>query len=241
MERKSIPMAFPRKPAPRAATLLLLASAVLALPAHAVPAGAGKGAPPAAAASPAAEDEVPAPPPALVQEKFRKLQKEMSKDAPSGLEASPAGTSGADAAGEKAPEPAGIVSFSLQLLLGLAFVIVLAVVSIRGLKRFQNRMLLRPGKDGAGGDLFEVLETCHLGTQQRVVALRIHDEVGVIGVTPQGISLLTVLKQPAEEIRQARLGTGNSAAFSDNLNKLLDRFKKPKRVADLLDEQEGKG
>jgi hypothetical protein len=47
-----------------------------------------------------------------------------------------------------------------------------------------------------------------------------------------------VLKQPAGEIGQARRGESNPAAFSDNLNKLLDRFKKPKKVSDLLDEAE---
>lgn len=180
-----------------------------------------------------------APAPAAVEEKFRKFQKEMAKDGPgssAGLADAPA-AGGTEASPATDPEPPGLVSFSLQLLVGLAVVIVLAVFSIRGLKGLQNRMLARPGKVGAGGDLFEVLETCHLGSNQRVVALRIHDEVGVIGVSPQGISLLTVLKHPAEDIRKARLGTGNPAAFSDNLNKLLDRFKKPKRVSDLLDEQ----
>jgi flagellar biogenesis protein FliO len=65
-----------------------------------------------------------------------------------------------------------------------------------------------------------------------------HDEVGVLGVTKEGIRLLTVLKQPAGEIGAARRGDSNPAAFSDNLNKLLDRFKKPKKVSDLLDEAE---
>jgi len=160
-----------------------------------------------------------------MEDKFRKLQKEMQSDP-----AMAPATSGA-----RTPAPAEGVSvggLALQILFGLAFVLLLAVVSIRVLKRLQGRMLARPGPSG---DLLEVLETCHLGPQQKVVAIRMHDEIGVVGVTKEGISLLTVLKQPAEEIRLSRQG-GNPAAFSDNLNKLLDRFKKPKKVSDLLDE-----
>jgi flagellar biogenesis protein FliO len=82
-----------------------------------------------------------------------------------------------------------------------------------------------------------VLETCHLGARQRVVALRMNEEVGILGVTEHGISLLTVLKEPVGDLRRARSGEGNSAAFSDNLNKLLERFKKPKKVSDMLDEE----
>jgi flagellar biogenesis protein FliO len=173
-------------------------------------------------ASPASQAETPTP---AMEDKFRRLQREMqsnpvSAPAPSGAQ-SPAPREGVSAAG-----------LAVKIFFGLAFVLLLAVVSIRVLKRLQGRMLSRPGP---GGDLLEVLETCHLGPQQKVVALRMHDEIGVLGVTKEGIRLLTVLKSPAEEIRPTRQG-GNSAAFSDNLNKLLERFKKPKKVSDLLDE-----
>ncbi|GEM_PF-2969386 len=179
--------------------------------------------------------DLPPPPPpttapsAAMEEKFRKLQKEMDR------KAAPAGSA---APAAKAPENSGsdgvgVGTLAMQILFGLAFVLLLAVVSIRGLKRMQGRILSKPGKSG---DIFEVLETCHLGTNQRVVAMRMNDEVGILGVTQQGISLLTVLKEPVDELRRARAGEGNSAAFSDNLNKLLERFKKPKKVSDLLDE-----
>lgn len=163
-----------------------------------------------------------------VQEKFRKLQREMSGGRSEASD--PGATSLAGATGK----PASIFSITLQIVLGLVFVLVLAVVTIRLLKRFQGSLLSRRGQ--ARGEIFEVLETCHLGTHQRVVAIRMRDEVGILGVTPQGISLLTTLKEPAEEIRKEMLGDSNPAAFSDSLNKLLDRFRKPKRVSDLLDE-----
>lgn len=180
----------------------------------------------------AAPAELPPPPTPAMEDKFRKLQKEMErKDKANPPRAS---ASAGEAAPENSPpESIGMGGLAMQILLGLAFVLLLAVVSIRGLKRLQGRMLSRPGK---GGDILEVLESCHLGSNQRIVALRMNDEVGVIGVTQHGISLLTVLKEPMEELRRARSGESNSAAFSDNLNKLLERFKKPKKVSDLLDE-----
>lgn len=219
-------------PAKRRIAVLAAALLLSAAPASSQ-AAPGREAPPESAAGPAVGSPAagkPAPGPSdPVQEKFRRLQKEMAAGDGSAPGDSPR------AAPRPAPEPLGVFSLTLQVLLGLAFVLVLAVVCIRTLKRFQGRLFSRPGS-AAGGDILEVLETCHLGAHQRVVAMRIHDEVGVLGVTQQGISLLTVLKQPAGEIRKRGLGAGNSAAFSENLNKLLDRFKKPKRVSDLLDE-----
>lgn len=171
-----------------------------------------------------------AAPSQAVQEKFRKLQQEMRRSEPE-LPAAPA---------EQASENHGggtlaLGTLVMQIFLGLGFVLILAVVTIRVLKRMQGRLLTGPGKGGKGGDLFEVMETCHLGTNQRVVALRMNGEVGILGVTTHGISLLTVLNEPAEELRRARAG-GNSEAFSENLNKLLERFKKPRKVSDLIDE-----
>ena len=163
-----------------------------------------------------------------VQDKFRRLQKEMSSR-DRGLAATPGRQGAAPAA-----EPRGLLSVSLQILLGLAAVLILAVFTIRLLKRFQGRILSKPGQ--AGGDLFEVLETCHLGNHQRVVALRMHGEVGILGVTPQGISLLTTLKETPEELGKARGARGNPAAFADSLNKLMERFKKPKRLSDFQEE-----
>lgn len=188
---------------------------------------------PPRSAEPAVSEEPPPAPTAAMEEKFRKLQKEM--------EASPSAAPAAGpAAGTRAPRNEGVSAggLALKILFGLAFVLLLAVVAIRALKRVQGGLLSRTGRTGPGGDMLEVLETCHLGPQQKVIAVRMHDEVGVLGVTKDGIRLLTVLKRPADEIRQAGRGESNPAAFSDNLNKLLDRFKKPKKVSDMLDEAE---
>jgi|SRR5690606_4697601 len=211
------------------ALLLFLLSGAFSLAA-----AAGPGAPPAvsqsadrAAAGPAPQTAAPSP---AVQEKFRKLQQEMRRTEPE-LPAAPA----EQAAANQGEGTVALGTLVMQIVLGLGFVLVLAVVTIRVLKRMQGRLLAGPGKGGKGGDLFEVMETCHLGANQRVVALRMNGEVGILGVTTHGISLLTVLNEPAEDLRRAR-GAGNAEAFSDNLNKLLERFKKPRKVSDLIDE-----
>ena len=167
--------------------------------------------------------DAPAPSPAM-EDKFRKLQKEMENPSTPGA---------ATATAPQRHETVAMGTLAMQILFGLAFVLLLAVVCIRGLKKMQGRLLSRPRK---GGDLLEVLETCHLGPQQKVIAIRMNEDVGILGVTKEGINLLTVLKEPVDDLRKARTAESNSAAFSDNLNKLLDRFKKPKRVSDLLDE-----
>jgi flagellar biogenesis protein FliO len=162
-----------------------------------------------------------------VADKFRRFQREMAANGASGS------ASGADKPAAP-PESVSVFSVSVKIVFGLLFVLVLAVMAIKLLKRFQGRMLSKSGRPG--GDILEVLETCHLGPHQRVVALRMNGEVGIVGVTQQGMSLLTMLKDPAGEIRKQAVGEGNPAAFSENLNKLLERFKRPKRVSDLLDE-----
>ena len=207
-----------------------VASAAPAKSLYSAPAGSHSG---QEAAAEAAADLPPPPPSPAMEEKFRKLQKEMERKDPGSTAASASDGKAAKARENDGSESIGVGALALQIVFGLAFVLLLAVVSIRGLKRMQGRLLSKPGK---GGDIFEVLETCHLGSHQRVVAMRMNDEVGILGVTQQGISLLTVLKEPADDLRRARAGESNSAAFSDNLNKLLERFKKPKKVSEMLEE-----
>ena len=215
-----------------AQAILPLALLGAAFSLSAAPAKSLYAAPVASAAAGAASEspdavEATAPTPAM-EDKFRRLQKEM--------ENGPSAPGPAAAAAPQRHETVAMGTLAMQILFGLAFVLLLAVVCIRGLKKMQGRLLSRPRK---GGDLLEVLETCHLGPQQKIIAIRMNEDVGILGVTKEGINLLTMLKEPVDDLRKARATENNSAAFSDNLNKLLDRFKKPKRVSDLLDEGAG--
>jgi|GEM_PF-3420407 len=135
--------------------------------------------------------------------------------------------------GQAATETGGVhpLMLGVEVVLGLAFVLVLAVFTIRFLKKLQGGMLRGPM--GTGGDLLEVVETCHLGPGQRILAVRMGDRIGVMGAGKEGINLLHLLDQPAANLLAGR--QTNPQAFSDNLNRLMDKFKKPKKVSELLD------
>lgn len=155
-----------------------------------------------------------------IAEKFARMQQEM---------ASGAGLPDTASTVASASHPLWIAA---QMGLGLLVVLVLAVLCIRFLKRLQGGMLR--GTTGNVSDLLEVLETCHLGPQQRLIAVRMGDRVGVIGATKEGMTLVHLMDSPAEVILASR--KGNPQDFSENLNRLLDRFKKPKKVSELLKE-----
>jgi flagellar protein FliO/FliZ len=83
-------------------------------------------------------------------------------------------------------------TFSSQLLstlLALAFVGLLAWVSIALLKRLQQGRLL-PGSRADAGEL-RFVRALPVGAKERVVVMRYRDEEWVLGVTAGGISLLS--------------------------------------------------
>lgn len=155
-----------------------------------------------------------------IAEKFARMQQEI---------AAGSGLPDTAAAASSTAHPFWIAA---QILLALLVVLVLAVVCIRFLKRLQGGMLR--GASGNVSDLLEVLETCHLGPQQRIIAIRMGDRVGIIGATKENMTLLHLMESPAEAVLAGR--KTNPQDFSENLNRLLDRFKKPKKVSELLKE-----
>jgi flagellar biogenesis protein FliO len=157
-----------------------------------------------------------------VAEKFQKVQQEMAlgDSAPGAMAAS------------SSTHPLWL---SVEIAMVLLVVLVLAVLSIRLLKRVQSGMLRGPS--GTGSDLFEMIETCHLTPNQKLIAVRMGDKIGIIGATKEAIHLIHILEKPAAEIMAER--QTNPQAFADNLNRLLDRFKKPKKVSELLNEAQG--
>ena len=123
------------------------------------------------------------------------------------------------------------LALGLQVLFGLAFVLTLLVFSIRGLKKLQ-RMKMFPAK-GDGEDLLEILETCHVGNQQKIVALRVNNEVCLLGVGSQSITHLMDVG-PHEIVEQKR--SKNPVVFKENLDTMLSRFKRPKNVGEILNQ-----
>jgi flagellar biogenesis protein FliO len=156
-----------------------------------------------------------------VSDKFVKLQHEMAIPDP----ISDTAISGSS----------GMHSLGLGLEIGFVLILVLAlaVITIRLLKKLQGG-LLRGKTPGNAGDILEVVETCHLGTGQRIVALRMGERIGIVGITKESFHLLHMLEQSAETVLSTK--QGNPQVFSENLNRLLDRFKKPKKVSELLQE-----
>jgi flagellar biogenesis protein FliO len=155
----------------------------------------------------------PAPAPDPVAEKFQKFQQEYAGD-------------GADPSPAAPPESRSLFRLVLEVGAALALVLALAVLGIRLLRKAQRGMLAGP----AGGDLLEVVESCHLGPGQRLVAVRLDGKIGVLGVTREAISLVATLDRPAGEVIQERRRQGNPAQFSENLNRMLERFRGPKKA-----------
>ncbi len=165
---------------------------------------------------------------AQLNKKFERLQKDIAQGSSSPTPISVVANQ------EEIPEGKSIWVIGTQIFCGLLFVLFLMIVTLRLLKKAQSGL----GRKAlaVNGQFFEVLETCHIGTQQKIIALRMQNDVGIIGVTTSAITLLQTLEGQATTILQQQSKNGNTAEFADNLNKLLDRFKKPKKVADYLKE-----
>lgn len=80
-----------------------------------------------------------------------------------------------------------VLSSLLAVILALAIVLGLAWVTIKGLRRWQDR--IQPGRDEAGKPI-RFLRAMPLGQNERLVLVEVSDETILVGVTPGGISLL---------------------------------------------------
>jgi flagellar biogenesis protein FliO len=84
------------------------------------------------------------------------------------------------------------------------------------------------GMGSSGTFLFEVMETCHLGPGQRIVAIRMQNKVGMVGVSKENISFMGYLEGEPLAMEKAMRKEGNAVQFGDSLTQVLERFKKPK-------------
>lgn len=116
---------------------------------------------------------------------------------------------------------------SLQLSDWLSFaasfgaVLALMAVLLFALKKIQAGNLL-----GLPKRRMQVLETLSAGPRQRVVLLRVKNQDVLIGITPQGMSLLTTFPLSDEEMAELDAPAPESA--KQNIAPLAQRF------ADLL-------
>ncbi|MBF0431613.1 MAG: flagellar biosynthetic protein FliO [Fibrobacteria bacterium] len=167
----------------------------------------------------------------IISEKFERIRNEISE----GKTVSKKIYNKKENKNKSSAEKTSLTKTAVQMVFGLAFIIVLIVVSMRLLKRFQKAAFLKsPVKNNS---MLEVLETCYLGKDQKVIVMRMENTRTVVSATPNGIHILKELEGevivPATPLRKQG---GNIKDFSSNLNSFLTQFKKPKTVTQSLEE-----
>ena len=165
--------------------------------------------------------------------KFKQVQAEIRGDAEDFKPQKQAGPIKKTSKKESSQKSMMYITF--KMVFGLVFIIILAVFSLRFLKKFQNASMLK--KFNKKQELIEIMETCYLGNDQKIVVIKIQNTLAILGVTSHGINLIKELN-PGETIAANSVeNTQQSAAFSDNLNQFLSKFKKPKTLSQTLREQ----
>ncbi len=120
----------------------------------------------------------------------------------------------------------------IRTVLALILVVLLIAVALKLLKGLQRKSLFT--QSNSKGELLEVLETCHLGPQHKIVAIRMHDRICALGMSPNQVNLIRDFDISLDEWLLAQKNQpGNANHFNENLNRLLDRFKKPKSFSQL--------
>ena len=106
-----------------------------------------------------------------------------------------------------------------------SFAAVLAVMAVLlfALKKIQTSNLL-----GLPKRRMQVLETLSAGPRQRVVLLRVKNQDVLIGITPQGMSLLTTFELTEEELAELNAKSAAAEPVVQSAAPLAQRF------ADLL-------
>ncbi|NLB63043.1 MAG: FliO/MopB family protein [Fibrobacter sp.] len=115
---------------------------------------------------------------------------------------------------------------ALRMTLSLAVVLLLIYVLYRLAKKMR-KMDLPPS---AGGKNLQLLETYHLGSQQKIVLLRLGESrVILLGASDENISTLSEIA--GEEALNIIAGSSmqaenNSTQFSETVNQMLSRFRR---------------
>lgn len=99
----------------------------------------------------------------------------------------------------------------LRVVGGLALVLVVFFLVLRGLRRMQ------PGLSGAGAP-FAVVATLALSPRERLLLIQVGEQQLLLGSSPQGLRCLHVLPQ-ALDVRR----TDTGAVFSDWLHRATAR------------------
>jgi flagellar biogenesis protein FliO len=129
---------------------------------------------------------------------------------------------GADKAAS-APLSAGSLAGSfLQVLTGLAFLVLVAVAGLFLLRRLRGR-----GPANGRGLMIDVLETLPVGAGRQVCLVRIHDRVVAVAFAHSAVSAVAEFTGTSAAEILAETGTGKAPMrdFASSLESLMDRFR----------------
>jgi flagellar biogenesis protein FliO len=129
---------------------------------------------------------------------------------------------GADKAAS-APLSAGtLVGSLLQVLTGLAFLLLVAVAGLFLLRRLRGK-----GALGPRGLMIDVLETVPAGAGRHISLVRIHDRVVAVAFAHSSVSAVAEFTGTSAAEILAETGTGKAPIrdFASSLESLMDRFR----------------
>ncbi len=132
--------------------------------------------------------------------------------------------SGQSLAQDQTPEEVSVSTLVIKTFLGLAFIILLIVVLIYLMKKLQGSAF---NKFSGQGDL-EVLDMTPLGQQHKIMTVKLHGKILVLGVTQQSINTLTTIEGDDAEryLNKASQSGIASGQFNQTVNQLLSKFKR---------------
>ncbi len=125
---------------------------------------------------------------------------------------------------DQTAEEVSVSTLVIKTFLGLAFIILLIVVLVYLMKKLQGSTFNK----FAGQSDLEVLEMTPLGQQHKIMTVKLHEKILVLGVTQHSINTLTTIEgEEAQRYLSKASQTGvASGQFNQTVNQLLSKFKR---------------
>ena len=115
------------------------------------------------------------------------------------------------------------------IALRLATSLIVVLILIYGLYRLARRVRKMDLPPSEGGKSIQLLENYHIGTQQKVILMRVgENRVILVGVTQQSMSTLSVIEgaEAKTMLANANAALVTPAQFSETVSQMLSRFRK---------------
>ncbi|MFH1624581.1 MAG: flagellar biosynthetic protein FliO [Pseudomonadota bacterium] len=124
-----------------------------------------------------------------------------------------------------------LFSSTLKMIGSLAFVLAGILVTFWIIKKF----LSKGGKVFGGRDVIRILATTYLGQKKVISVVEVADELLVLGITSNHISLLTKIEDGGkiEEIKNVYSQRGNRSSFEYQLRRVSSKLKGARREETL--------